>query len=573
LRVLRPPWPSGAGVFQRQVEQLFQRKGSGFEFPLLDKLFVNPDERFAFTRHKNTGHAVVKLQLTWKQSGDASLVENLIDLTFELRKIGAYDTIFAVLDTLDERSLNRQIGREQLIKLCCGLTGASPEEVAKRNRIGADLLKGLREQLIVGLCDAESGYCDPLMAAKVMLRQARLNPISGELPAADLVIEALLDTKIPLDRLEKALGRKKGGQFVSSAEARWWSALERRLAPPPIPAPLYIAKQQINGRTARALGQASPPLPIPRFSLEHGERKEQRIELHGVDPESPLVNVILFCLAKLADADWVEMVEVNDGVVSIDIGRNRGDLDGALPRAASGVEAMFLSFNDLGVSAERVERFFAQHRDRGTTDLFSHGIPKLLARPHASLFGLVKTPTHMEVLPKRLREGQQPEVARHLVETLSELVWFGAYGPAVELLPNLIHFLDDIEQDPDLEDRMKRLVQTLAVQAGQPPSAWISVHHSLRSIKTSLHRLVREGPRYDPLEAASWVIRDAQRPDGGQEAEIYADQVIAELARFLAEDVKGDDLVGWAKQEVGAAVRPGPTEAAFWARLESRLEL
>jgi hypothetical protein len=563
------------GVTKRQVEQLFERKGSGFEFPLLDKLFVNPDERFAFTRHQNTGHAVVKLQKSRsKQTPGPTLVENLIDLTFELRKIGAYDAIFAVLETLDEISLRKPIDEEQLVELCCGLTGASPEEVAKRQRIGcADLLKDLRAQLIVGLCDPESDYFDPLMGAKVMLRQARLNPIAGELPAADMVIEALLDTKIPLGRLEKELGRKKNGRFVSSAEARWWSALERWLAPPSIPAPLYIAKQQINGRTARALGQAPAPLPVPHFSLGHADRYKQRIELHGVDPKPPLVDVIVFCLGELADADWVEVVEVNDGVVSIDIRRDRGDLDRALLRATSGVEAMFLSLNDLGVSTERVERFFAQHRERGTADLFSRGIPKLLARPHASLFGFVKTPTHMEVLPKRYKDGQQSEVARHLVETLSDLVWFGAYDAAIELLPNLIHFLDYIEQDPDLENRMKHLVQALANQAAQQPRAWTSVQDSLRSIKTSLHRLVSGGPRYDPLEAAAWVVRDAQRPDDGQEAEIYADQVIAELARFLAEDVEGDDPVGWAKQEVGATDRPGPAEAAFWARLESRLGL
>jgi hypothetical protein len=87
-----------------------------------------------------------------------------------------------------------------------------------------------------------------------------------------------------------------------------------------------------------------------------------------------------------------------------------------------------------------------------------------------------------------------------------------------------------------------------------------------------LHQLVRGGPRYDPLQAASWVVRDAGRPDDGQEAEIYAAGVIAELARFMAEDLVGDDLVQWVKQEVGAAAKPGPVEATFWARLESRLE-
>jgi hypothetical protein len=559
---------AACGVTEEQVKQLFERKGSGFEFKLLAKLFVESDERFAFTKRKNTGHAVVKLQPTWRKPRDATLVENLIELTFELRKIGAYDAIFAVLDALDEISKHMSIGQGQLIELYIGLTGASRIEVAKcKPHECGFLLEDLRVQLIVGLCDEGSGYCDPVMAAKVMLRQARLNAIVGELPASDMVIEALIATKIPLKRLEKALGRKRTGMPVSAAELRWWGKLERRFRP----APQLLVDRALGGRTARALGE--PPLPIfPRFSEERTDQYEQVIRLRGVDRDSPMVNIILYGLRELADADEVSLMDADKDTIRIGISRADGGLGKAVPRATSGLAAMFRSFHDLVIAPERVERFFAVHQERQTPDLFSRGILKLLARPDASMFRIDTLPNHWEIVPKPIEEGRWLECAQHLVETLSDLVWFGAYGPAMELLPNLVHFLDYIEETPDLENRMRHLVQGLANQAGQPPSAWISVHHSLRSIKTSLHQLVRGGPRYDPLQAASWVVRDAGRPDDGQEAEIYAAGVIAELARFMAEDLVGDDLVQWVKQEVGAAAKPGPVEAAFWARLESRLE-
>ena len=125
------------------------------------------------------------------------------------------------------------------------------------------------------------------MAAKVMLRQARDNPHSGELATGDIVIEALIAIGIPLKDLEKVLSRR------TAAPRRFGGQLERRLKDP---------DRDVDRARPPQLGVSEDSLP--RFSLHsvHKCNAERWIRLHKVKPKSPIKGVVDYILQELVKA-------------------------------------------------------------------------------------------------------------------------------------------------------------------------------------------------------------------------------------------------------------------------------
>src|SRR5262245_52369475 len=318
------------------------------------------------------GHARIEID---RYELNERFVSTMVGCAAQFRYFGEYDAIFALLDCLDlsmvvefrDLAEGEQASWQQQLVDCYGtLTETSRWEMAERGWINFDdMLADLQTELIIGLCNEDSGYYDPVMAAKVMLRPARANLYLGELAAGDLVIEALIGARIPPDRLEQMLGRS-GGEGTS--EAHWWSKFERRLEDP-------------NGKVDRVrpprLG--APENALPRFSLHRVvfRNREREIRLHNVAPKSPIKRVMGYILQELVKALYSQCLtkirtDESQGKLLNSIGGDDYDVvvmaSVAGPRCA---ESMFKSFANFGIAEEMVARFFTGHERKGTKDLFS----------------------------------------------------------------------------------------------------------------------------------------------------------------------------------------------------------
>lgn len=439
---------------------------------LLAKLLNPVDRRIEFHCDLR-GHASV---VVIAEKPDDALINNLIAWIFELRKIGAFDAIFAILDKLDLSMVGEfhdlseykpRSWQDQLVDCYRGLTGASLRELGQRRWINFnDLIADLKTELIIGLCDAESGYCDPVMAAKVMLRQARDNPHSGELATGDIVIEALIAIGIPLKDLEKVLGRRNG-----RSEELWWDKLERRLKDP---------DRDVDRARPPQLGVSEDSLP--RFSLDsvHRYNAERWIRLHKVKPKSPIKGVVDYILQELVKAvapGSITKVRSYEHEEKFLISFAYGDADETLS-ATAGAESMFWSFANFGISEEKVAEFFAGHREIETADLFSHGISRLLATPHKSHFAIVAFPDRFELVDKDVKDDEQRlDRAQHLSETIADLEWFGLPTAAATLVPLLRSDLESLWPGKSLDwaklalPDLRRVLQILIELRSPPPSA------------------------------------------------------------------------------------------------------
>jgi hypothetical protein len=111
---------------------------------------------------------------------------------------------------------------------------------------------------------------------------------------------------------------------------------------------------------------------------------------------------------------------------------------------------MFRSFANYGIPEEMVAEFFAGHSEKGTKNLFSEGIAKLLAMPDRSGFGIVRFPDHFEVRAKHLESDQQRlDRAKHLSETIIDLARLGQTDAANTLLPLLVSDLKELWDETD----------------------------------------------------------------------------------------------------------------------------
>jgi hypothetical protein len=388
--------------------------------------------------HSDTdGHARVEVDGKWEL--DEPLVATMVGWAAEFRHIGEYDAIFALLDCLDlsmvaefhdpaEGELSDW--QRQLVDCYETLTGVWRQELARRGWINFDdLIADLKTELIIGLCNESSGYYDPVMAAKVMLRPARANPYSGELATGDLVIEALIGTGIPLDALEQVLGRSR---VEGTSEAHWWWKFERRLEDP-------------DGKVDRAkpprLG--APENALLRFSLHRVDdyNRKREIRLHNVAPKSPIKGVMRYILQELVNALYPQSLTKirtyeRQGKFLISFGDdNVVEASAAGPRSA---ESMFRSFANYGIAEKMVAGFFAGHRKKGTKDLFSHGIAKLFAMRDRSRFDIAIFPDRFELVDYGVEDDEQRlERAEHLIETIRDLAWFELVPAARALLPLL----------------------------------------------------------------------------------------------------------------------------------------
>ncbi len=450
------------GLTEGQFAKLVNGLGKGKDPNLFALLLRPPDRRIEFRRDFQ-GHASV---VVYAEKPDNALVKHLITWVLELSRIGAYDAIFALLDKLDLSMVgefHELTGRklppwqEMLVDCYRHLTGASLRELAKRRWINFDdLITDLKTELIIGLCEAKSGYYDPVMAAKVMLRQARANPYSGELATGDMVIEALIATGIPRDRLEQALGRQSG-----SSEAHWWGKLESRLKDP----------DEVVIRDKR---NEAPERLLPRFSLQHNGGQERMIRLHNVAPNSPIKGVIDYILQGLVKADSPESgtkVRALEFEEKFLISFSHDNVVQTSAAATLRAESMFGSFANFGIPEVSVADFFAGHREIETPDLFSHGLAKLLATPDKSGFGIATFYDHFEVVDKGIKDDEQRlERAQHLSETIADLVWFGLPAVAKTLVPLLRSDLQSLWQGepldwdklvlPDLRDVLQILLES-----------------------------------------------------------------------------------------------------------------
>jgi hypothetical protein len=279
------------------------------------------------------------------------------------------------------------------------------------------------------------------MAAKVMLRQARAYPDSGELATGDIVIEALIAAGISPKLLAKAIGRRKG-----SSEAHWWGKFEHRLDDP---------DDEVDRAKRPRLG--TPEHALPRFSLHHIVRRnyKREIRLHNVAPESPIRQVIGYILQGLVEAIYPgRLTEVRTDEREEKFLISFG-LDNVLEASVMGprrAESMFRSFANYGIAEERVAEFFAGHSENGTKDLFSHGIAKLFATPDKSHFAIVVFPDHFEVRAKHVEGDQQRlDRAKHLSETIIDLARLGVADAANTLLPLLVSDLKNLWDETDRE--------------------------------------------------------------------------------------------------------------------------
>jgi hypothetical protein len=421
------------------------------------------------------GHA--RVEVDDNRQLDERLVETLVGWAAQFSFIGEYDAIFALLDCLDlsmvvefhDLAEGKPTGwQRQLVDCYEILTRVRSQELARRGWINFDdLIADLKTELIIGLCNEESGYYDPVMAAKVMLRPARDNPYSGELATGDLVIEALIDAGIPLDRLGQVLGRSR---VEGTSEAHWWWKFERRLENP-------------DGKLDRAkpprLG--APANGLPRFSLHRdiGDNRKREIRLHNVAPKSPIERVMGYILRELVKALYPQChtkiwTDEREGKFLISF--SDGNVEGASVMGARCAESMFRSLADFGITEALAAGFFAGHREKRTKNLFSHGIAKLFATPDKSHFAIVAFADHFELVDKGVRnDEQQLERAEHLIETVRDLVWFGLAPAARVLVPLLRSDLQSLWQEEPLDwDKFKftdlvHVLQILLESQSPPP--------------------------------------------------------------------------------------------------------
>lgn len=421
------------------------------------------------------GHA--RVEIDDKCELDERLVSTMVGWADQFRYIGEYDAIFALLDCLDMSMVvefrdlaegEPSSWQTQLVDCYEFLTGVRSQELARRRWINFDdLLADLKTELIIGLCNEDSGYYDPVMAAKVMLRPARSNPYLGELATGDLVIEALIGTGIAPGRLEQVLGRSR---VEGTSEVHWWWKLERRLEDP------------VGGLDhAKPPRLGAPEHALPRFSLHRADdyNNKREIRLHNVTPKSPIKRVMGYILEGLVKAIYPESFTKvrtyeREGKFLISFGSD--NVFKASVMGARCVESMFKSFANFGIAEKMVAGFFAGHKGKETKNLFSHGIAKLLATPDRSRFGIAIFPDRFELVDYGVEDDEQRlERAEHLIETVRDLAWFKLVPAARVLVPLLRSDLQSLWQGEPLDwdklqftDLLKKL-QILLVSQSPPP--------------------------------------------------------------------------------------------------------
>ena len=404
---------------------------------VLPELLHPTDRRIGFVREGK--HARIK---TYAEP-DNAMITNLAAWAVKLQKIGAYDTIFALLDKLDLSMMGefhdlseRPLPHWQKTVIDCYLllTRVSFEELEQRGWINFDdLIADLKTDLIIGLCSEQSGYCDPVMAAKVMLRQARANSYSGELAAGDLVIEALVAAWIPIEDLADAIGRLGPDD---GSEALWWDKLERRrLEPQPKNWDEAVNRAKRTKRTGKSA--------LPRFSLDTIGAKWRVVRVHNVTPDSPINSEITYMLQGLVEAVFpgsLTEVGASRSGGTLRVSFSDGDAEQMFKAATLYAESMFQSFVNFGITEEQIAGYFAMHRMAGTTELFSHGVAKLFATPRSSHFGIVVFPDKYEFVDydSVKNDEQRLDRALHLSETIEDLaLHFNRVDAAKTLIPVL----------------------------------------------------------------------------------------------------------------------------------------